>query len=77
MACWGTLVGIGKVDKEGKSVLLTQDARPIVMGYVFRKLLFKCTFRLDTATIRDRQLPQQVAVGVSGGAEAMVHATME
>ena len=47
------------------------------MGYVFRKLIFKCTFRLDTATIRDRLLPQQVAVGVSGGAEAMVHATRD
>ena len=73
----GTLVGIGKVDKEGKPVPLTQDARPIVMGYVFRKLVFRCTFRLDTATIRDRLLPQQVAVGVSGGAEAMVHAARD
>ena len=69
----GTLVGIGKIDKEGKSIPLTQDARPILMGHVFRKLVFKCTFRLDTATIRDRLLPQQVAVGVSGGDEAMVH----
>ena len=73
----GTLVGIGKIDKEGKSIPLTQDARPIVMGHIFRKLVFKCTFRLDTATIRDRLLPQQVAVGVSGGAEAMVHATRD
>ena len=47
------------------------------MGHVFRKLVFKCTFRLDTATIRDRLLPQQVAVGVSGGAEAMVHAARD
>ena len=73
----GTLIGIGKVDKKGKSIPLTQDARPIVMGHVFRKLVFKCTFTLDTATIRDRLLPQQVAVGVSGGAEAMVHATRD
>ena len=72
----GTLVGIGKVDKEGKPVPLIQDARPIVTGHVFRKLVFKCTFRLDAATIRDRLLPQQVAVGVSGGAEAMVHAAI-
>ena len=54
-----------------------QDARPIVMGHVFRKLVFKCTFRLDAAIIRDRLLPHQVAVGVSGGAEALVHTTRD
>ena len=73
----GTLIGIGKIDKEGKSILLIQDARPIVIGHIFRKFSFKCTFRLDTVTIRDILLPQQVAVGVSGGAEAMVHATRD
>ena len=31
----------------------------------------------DIVTIRDRLLPQQVAVGVSGGAEAMVHAARD
>ena len=61
----GILIGIGKIDKEDKSIPLTQDARPIVMGYVFRKFVFKCRFRLDIATVRDRLLPQQVAVGVS------------
>ena len=73
----GTLIGIGKIDKEGRSIPLIQDARPIVMGHVFRKFVFKCTFRLDTAIIRDRLLPQQVAVGVSGGAEAMVYTTRD
>ena len=29
---------------------------------------------MDITTIRNRLFPQQVAVGVSGGAEAMVHA---
>ena len=50
------------------------------MGYVFRKFIFKCfkcTFRLDSATIRDRLFPQQAAVGISGGAEAMVHAARD
>ena len=48
-----------------------------MIGYVFRKFVFKCTFRLDSATIRDRLLPQQVAVGVSGGAEAIIYATRD
>ena len=47
------------------------------MGYVFRKLIFKSSFRLDSTTIRDRLLPQQGGVGVSGGAETMVHATRD
>ena len=46
MACWGgTLAGIGKIDKEDKSIPLIQDARPMVMGYIFRKFVFKCIFR--------------------------------
>ena len=66
--------GIDKIDKEDKSISLIQDATPIVMGYVFGKFVFIYIFRLDTAIIRDRLLPRQVAIGVSGGAEAMMHA---
>ena len=72
-----TLIGIDKIDKQDKSISLIQDARPIVIGHVFRKYIFKCTFRLDIATIRDRLLPQQMAVGVTGGAEAMVPAARD
>ena len=71
----GTLVGVGKVDKSGHPVALDQDARPIVMGQVFRKLAFKCSFRLDSGTIKARLLPRQLAVAVGGGAEALVHST--
>ena len=40
----------------------------------WRKVAFKCTLAIDKQTIRDRLLPTQLAVGVSCGAEVMVHA---
>ena len=70
----GQLIGIGKVDPQGNPIPLDQDARPIVMGVTWRKVAFKCTLALDKQSIRDRLLPTQLAVGVSCGAEVMVHA---
>ena len=70
----GQLIGIGKVDPQGNPIPLDQDARPIVMGATWRKVAFKCTLALDKQSIRDRLLPTQLAVGVSCGAEVMVHA---
>ena len=43
----GTLVGVGKVAKDGSPVPLDRDARLIVMGQVFRKLVGKCLCRMD------------------------------
>ena len=51
-----------------------RSARPIVMGTVWRKLVFKTTFLLDKDSIQSRLAPQQVAVGIRSGAEAMIHA---
>jgi hypothetical protein len=71
----GQLIGIGKVDPQGNPIPLDQDARPIVMGVTWRKVVFKCTLASDKIGIRDRLLPSQLAVGVSCGADIMVHAT--
>ena len=64
----GQLIGIGKVDPQGNPIPLDQDARPIVMGVTWRKVVFKCTLASDKIGIRDRLLPSQLAVGVSCGA---------
>ena len=73
----GTLVGVGKVAKDGSPVPLDRDARPIVMGQVFRKLVGKCLYRIDVSSMRQRLLPTQLAVGLSNGAETLVHACRE
>ena len=69
----GSLIGIGKIGQSGRSIALDRDARPIVMGQIFRKLAFKCTFRLDAEGIRTRLLPHQLAVVVAGDAEALIY----
>ena len=48
----GTLVGVGKVAKDGSPVPLDRDARPIVMGQVFRKLVGKCLYRMELSGMR-------------------------
>ena len=73
----GSLVGVGKIDKSGRPIALNCDARPIVMGQVFRKLAFKCTFRLDAEDIKTRLLPHQLAVAVAGGHEILVHSARD
>ena len=71
------MIGAGKHDSFGRPIPLNTDARPIVMGVTWRKLVFKCTLQMDRTTLRERLLPHQLAVGVSCGAEAMLHATRE
>ena len=69
----GRLVGVGKKDATGKPISLETDARPIVLGLICRKLVFKATFALDRAGIRERLGDQQLAL-TKNGAEIMVHA---
>ena len=68
-------IGIGKVDQQGAPIPLDQDVRPIVMGIIWRKVVFKCTLAMDKSSIRTRLMPSQLAVGVSCGGVIMVHAT--
>ena len=70
--CGGTLVGVGKAN-----VPLDKDARPIVMGEVWRKVVWKSLLKLDITQVKERLLPNQLAVGVSGGVEAMIHGTRQ
>ena len=70
----GRLVGVGKKDASGNLISLETDARPIVLGLTWRKLVFKVTFALDGAGIRERLGDQQLAL-TKNGAEIMVHAT--
>ena len=65
----GQLIGIGKVDQQGAPIPLDQDARPIVMGLTWRKVVFKRTLAMDKPSIRTRLMPSQLAVGVSCGGE--------
>ena len=66
----GSLMGIGK-----PGVSLEADARPIVIGETFRKLVFKVTLRADLAQVRDHLQPHQLAVGTPAGVEAVIHST--
>ena len=50
----GCLVWVEKKDAEGIHVSLESDARPIVLGLVWRKIVFKCLFSLDRSGIRER-----------------------
>ena len=66
----GSLVGVGKDDKP-----LDVDARPIVSGEDWRKIIFKCTVQADKNRITGRLKPNQVSVGVKAGYDAMLHAS--
>eukprot|EP00439_Symbiodinium_sp_Y106_P055125 s292_g7.t1 len=68
---------MGKVAKDGSPVPLDRDARPIVMGQVFRKLVGKCLYRMELSGMRQRLLPTQLGIGLSNGAELLVHAYRE
>ena len=48
----GKLVGVGKKDGSGNLISLEADARPIVLGLTWRKVVFKATFSLDRSRIR-------------------------
>ena len=49
--------------------------RPIAIGYTWRRLAAKCANRFAIAQLGDKLLPVQLGVNVSGGCEAIVHAT--
>ena len=69
----GHLVGIGKKDLAGNPISLDSDARPIVLGLTWRKVVFKATLALDRRGIRERLGDQQLAL-TKAGADVMVHA---
>ena len=50
----GRLAGVGKKDAVAKPISLETDARPIVLGLTWRKLVFRATFALDRAKTRER-----------------------
>jgi len=62
----GRLITLGK--KDG-------GIRPITIGYTWRRLAAKCVCHVVTPYLSQNLSPLQVGVGVSGGAEAAVHAT--
>jgi len=79
-----TLLLTGSIDKEvraivfgGRLLALSKKGggvRPITLGYTLRRLAAKCANNHVTGE-RDKTLqPQQLGVGVAGGAEAAVHA---
>ena len=53
----------------------TGGIRPIVVGYVWRRLTAKCASAHAIESLADYLNPLQVGVGVAGGCEAAVHAT--
>ena len=53
----------------------TEGIRPIVVGYVCRRLTAKCAIAHAIETLADYFNPLQVGVGVAGGCEAAVHVT--
>eukprot|EP00439_Symbiodinium_sp_Y106_P026813 s1641_g3.t1 len=69
----GKLVGGGKKDGNG-NLTLEADARPIVLGLTWHKVVFKATFSLDRSRIQARLGDTQLALTKSG-VEIMVHAT--
>ena len=68
----GILIG---AEKPGKP--LDEDARPLVIGEFWRRLTFKVTLKLDKGRVKARLGDNQLAVGVSSGADAMIHTTRQ
>ena len=48
------LWGVGKKDGSGNLISLEADARPIVLGLTWRKVVFKATFSLDRSRTQER-----------------------
>ena len=65
--------GIGKKDLAGNPISLDSDARSIVLGLTWRKVVFKATLALDRRGIRERFGDQQLAL-TKAGADIMLHA---
>jgi Reverse transcriptase (RNA-dependent DNA polymerase) len=49
--------------------------RPIVIGYLWRRLASKCANAYIIPIVTPRLCPKQLGVGVPGGSEAAIHAT--
>ena len=75
----------GAVDKDvntiiygGRLIALSKKdggIRPITVGYTLRRLAAKCANNaVITRRSQEALQPQQLGVGVSGGAEAAIHA---
>ena len=69
----GTLVGTGK---DGKP--LDEDARPLVVGEVWRRLAAKVALRSENLSSEESDIaeylkPNQVAVGTKAGSEVAIH----
>ena len=64
----GSLVGMAK---DGKP--LDEDARPLVVGEVWRRLACKVALAGEKGQLRERLGKEQLAVGVPAGAEVAVH----
>ena len=64
----GRGTALQKVSKTG-----TADVRPLCAGEALRRLVGKVLLRSELPALRAHLLPHQLAVGVSSGAEAMVH----
>ena len=45
-------IGVGKTDARAEPIPLNEDARPIVMGLIWRKLVFKCTLTMDRPEVQ-------------------------
>ena len=58
----GRLVGVGKKDGSGNLISLEADARPIVLGLTWRKVVFRATFSLDRSRIQERLGDTQLAL---------------
>ena len=67
------LVGVGRKDASGIPISLEADARPMILGLTWRKIVFKATFSLDKPEIQRRMGDQQLAL-TRNGADILVHA---
>ena len=73
----GILVGTGKDDKP-----LDEDARPLVVGEVWRMLAAKVALRSENIRSESSSFskflkPNQVAAGMAAGAEVAVHTSRQ
>ena len=67
-----------RVKASGQGAAQTDPGiRPVCCGEAWRRVTCKCGLATETTTIADYLRPWQLAVGVQGGAEALVHAARE
>ena len=73
----GTLVGVGKMDKNGHPIPLIGMRAPLLWGRCSINLPSSVPFNHDSTEIRERLLPHQLVVAVAGGAEGLIHAARQ